>query len=231
MTDFDDYRLVQRHDPTDYAHLLKKLLPPGRLWGFNLGDDSDILYDSNSCSDILYDDASSSDIIYDKSTSDSDNETSTLGKIFRVIGMELSRLELRAYDLVAEYVPGLSVELLEDWYEQTLKDSDDDQLVSSDEDKQRMAHGKIYDESQPVTATMLENYGDTLGFDITVDENPEASIPSILAFRLPKTLARRGVLSLIEITINDGDGNLELMQSLFNNVKPAHTMIRWIDAR
>jgi len=231
MGDFDKYRLSPRHDATDYAHMLKKLLPLGRIWGFNLANDDDVIYDSNSYSTELFDSYDSMDELTDKASADSDVETSTIGKIFRVIGAELARLEERVYDLFAEYVPGLSVELIDEWYEQTLKNTTDALLVQTDDDKRRMAHGKIYNESQLVNVSMLENYGLTLGFDITVDENPETSIPSILPFRLPQSLARRGVLSLIEITINSGTGNLELMKSLFNSVKPAHTMIRWIDER
>lgn len=247
MADFEQYRKRRKHDELEYLHMLRKLLPKGKLFGFNIGTLDEVIYDTfDSGYDTINDDDSSTDIINDSAGGSIDYASTTLGKFLSVIGAELARLEDRACDLLNESVPGLSVELTDEWYEQTLRDEVEEGLVADDDEyKKALAHGKIYNESQAATAQFFIDYADTLGFVILVNENPSASNPFICGVSKcglvtpvggdVHRMGNRGAFSIVEMEItgpgNNGDGNVDLMKELFNKAKPAHVYILWTDSR
>ena len=232
MTDFEEYRKYPLHDSIEYAHMLRKLFPYGRLWGYLLPSEDDIIYDSYDHHIEWNDDPSSGTETLDTNASQLEDKSSVLGKFMLVIGEELKRLEERAFALINESTAGLSVEMIDEYKEQYIRE-DEEALITSDEDIARLAHGKEYNEATAFTAANAEAYGATLDFDITVNENPTSSYPAICGVAVcgNERCGGRGAFSIVEIIINDGDGNLELMQALFEKYKPAHVVIIWDDQR
>ena len=233
MTDFEEYRKQPLHNSLEYAHMLKKLFPKGKLWGFVLPSEDDVLFDSAGDYPIIEDDPSSVDVINDSNVSLSDDKSSTLGKFCIVVGEELARFEIRCFNLVDESVPGLSVELIPEYKEQYVRDNLELSLIESDEDIARLAHGKEYNESVPFTKANAEAYGLTLGFTIDVNENSISSEPLICGIGKCglQRCGGRSAFSIVEIDVLAGTANYELMQELFEKSKPAHVLIVWNDLR
>lgn len=244
---FTEFLKRPLHTAENYLDMLRKLLPRGPLWGFFISSTEDAIQDTYA-DEPVYDDvisAADEDTINDTISGSFDYASSTLGKFLSVIAAELERFEQRAYDLQREYVPGLSVELLDEWFEQTVRDEYERALCGDDDDaKRRLAHGKIYNEAQPATAQFFIDYAATLGFVITVNENPTYSNPFIMSSEYPnfskmgvatdpsaqpdvKRMGGRGAFSIVEMTVVSGTGNIQLMQELFDKTKPAHVVIVW----
>lgn len=219
----------------DYLAMLRKLLPKGPIWGFFSAVTEGLVYDTTSQESAWFDcESGSDDITINDTVSSAEEWASTpLGIFLSVIASELERFNIRCYDLVREMVPGLAIEMLPEWYYITVRDEYEAALVGdSQTDQQVLAHGKIFDEAQAATADWFESYGETLGFDITVNENPQSATPFICGVGRcgADRLGGRGAFSIIEITVNDAQpwANLELMQALFDRVKPAHVVITWL---
>lgn len=245
-TDFEHLRKYPRHDALDYALMLRKLLPKGRLWGFLLPAESDVVFDTANDFPIWNDDPASGNVINDANSSSGTDSSSVFGKFMIVIGEELERLEIRAFDLVAESVAGLSVEMVAEYKEQYIRDEDELALITCDEDVQRLAHGKEYNEALPYTKANCEAHGLTLGFVINVIESPTYAVPlicsttsgvnsggtcGVLEADGSETCGGSGAFSIVEIEILSGNANLELMKSLIERSAPAHIVIIWTDLR
>ena len=233
MTDFEQFRKQPLHGVLDYAHMLRKLLPPGKLWGFVLPADDDVVYDSAGNYEIWDDDPSSANVINDYNASSGTDNSSLLGKLMMVAAGEFARLEERQFDLVNESVPGLSVELLENYKEQYVRDATEEALINTDEDLQRFAHSKEYDLAVPFTAENAEALGLTLGFVINVLEGSTEATPLICGVGKCglERCASRGVFSTVVIEVISGTANYELMQDIFENAKPGHIVLVWDDQR
>ena len=231
---FDQFLQRPPFETSDYLAMIRKLLPKGQIWGYFATSLDDLVYDTASPGE-QWDDAitaSGDDTINDSILNGESWASSPFGVFWSVIASELERLSIRSYDLVRECIPGLSVEMLPDWYEITIRGEYEAALVGDDQDSQRaLAHGKIFAESQAATAAWFEDYGELLGFDITVNEDPISSTPFIDGVsRCGQRLGGRGSFSIIEITVNSSEpgANLTLMQALFDRAKPAHVVIVWL---
>jgi uncharacterized protein YmfQ (DUF2313 family) len=231
---FDRYRKRPPFSTGHFLHMLRKLLPKGSIWGYTSGALEDLVFDTYTDEALWLNCPSDVGITtYQNNTNATQIwASSPFGIFWSVIASELKRLQDRAYDLVREMVPGLATEMLPEWYEITVRDAYEVALVGDDPDKKRaLAHGKIFNEAQSATASWFEEYGATLGFDITVNETPQASSPFVCGVsRCGQRLGGRGSFSIVEITVNSAepDANLELMQGLFDNAKPAHVVIVWL---
>jgi uncharacterized protein YmfQ (DUF2313 family) len=241
---FEEFIKRAKHDWFDYLHMLRKLLPKGEIWGWHIFREGEVLYDTFDPYPKVNDSTSVTDRILDTIQTPTDLSSTELGLFCSVPASELARLEERAYDLISESVPGLSNEMLDEWYEQTVADASEQALVGDDDDsKRQLAHAKVFRASQTANAQYFIDYAETLGFTITVNENPQASNPFICGVSKmglvadPVTgpdihaMGGRGAFSVVEFTVTAGDGNYELMQELFRKDKPAHVVIVWIDAR
>lgn len=250
MSIFEQFEKRSRHDGIDYLKMIRKLLPPGSIWGFFVAGLEDVVYDSFGSDPEWEDDPASGTETNDDIGAGYSYASSILGRYLSVMGEELARLENRAYELVNESVPGLANELLPEWMERTIRDDTERELVEgNDDDKRALAHGKTYDEAKVANAEFFEDYAETLGFDVTVNETPSASIPFICNVSGVSGSSRcgsdpavtghavgpdshrmggRGAFSIIEITVNSGTGNLDLMKRLFDKAKPAHVVIVWL---
>lgn len=230
--------LIKRpvHDERDYLHMLRKLFPKGKLFGFYIDTAGNALQDTFYDEPIIQDVIVTTEIIQDEIGTAEEYSSSWIGKLFSVIATELARTEERAYDLARESVAGLSNEMLPEWYDITLRGTVEEALITSDEDKQRMAHGKIYDEAKVANTQFFVDYAATLGYTVTCVEDSVSSIVSVCgdavcndgSSAVYRHNATYGAATTIEITYVSGSGNLDLMKALFNEAKPAHVVISWI---
>lgn len=235
MTDFEQYRQDHNHDYLDYANMLRRLLPYGRIWGYYLPEEVDVVYDSNGNFPVWNDNASSSDIINDSNISSDTDNSGLLGKLMMVIGAEFARLEQRSFDLINESTAGLSVELVEEYREQYVRTDEVEQgLVITDEDVTRTAHAKEYTINKPFTKDNAEELGSILGFTINVVEGSTAGTIAVCGVGRCGSEDRCGsnaVFFTIVIEVTAGTANYELMQNIFDYQKPAHVVLVWDDQR
>ena len=248
----EQYRRQPPYSADNYLLLLRKLLPRGVRWGFEVRETSgvwrDQIYPSGEV--FVHDSISAADTVHDSIHSDFEVSTTWLGKYLSVFAAELHRLTDRTYEVVNESIPGLSNEMLPEWLDYTIANNAELELVQDDKDDQRaFAHGKIYHQGKVVNAQFFVDYGELLGFVIELDEYPLAA--EVMACSVDDEytagscgiavdpVAQSGVFgcgvagayNVLEITIISGTANLELMQSLFDYAVPAHVTIVWIDAR
>jgi len=232
-SEFEKFRRLPLHDSLDYTHMLRKLLPKGKIWGFFIPGEDDVIYDAAGDYEIWNDDPLSINIINDSNASSGTVESSWFGKFMIVIGTELARLETRVYDMINESIPGISTEMIEDYRYQYVREDIEGGLITSDEDIQRLAHSKEYELGVPFTAENAEAFGLSLGFVINVIEGSSAATPAICGVARCglERCATRGVYSTITIEVISGTANYEVMQLIFENTKPAHVVLVWDDQR
>ena len=251
---FEKYKKTNKFTSLDFLNSLKHLLPKGQLWGFNIYSESgDAIQDSITETDILQDSISETNIIQDTIfVNEGDVSDYEIAKYFYVFAREIKRFFDNLSDLWSESIPGLSSDLLPNWLETVTRDNNERQLYGDDIDTQRVfAHAKYYNNGQTTDVEYFERYGEQLGFDLMVEENPtnlNAALcsgysqhdPSVIGSPESRCSVQSsglkcsrslGVASILQITINAGTGNFELMKELFYTDKPAHVVIVWIDNR
>lgn len=232
MTDFEQYRLQPRHDALAYALMLRKLFPKGKIWGYLLPSEDNIIYDSNLAFPEWDDDNASANIVNDTNTT-TGGEGTFLGKLMMVIGGELARVESRAYNLINERVPALSVELIEEYREQFVDVKSEEALITSDNDVALLAHAKTFDVTQAFSETNAESLAATLGFTVNVVQGSTVGNPAICGDAVcgNQVCGSRGIYSTILVEVLVGAANYELLQSIFEDYKPAHCVLVWDDQR
>ena len=248
----EQYRKQSPYTAEHYLLLLRKLLPRGVRWGFEVQGDSDLWRDQiyPSGETTVQDSIGAGDTVYDSIHSTFDVSTTWLGKFLSVFAEELRRLTDRSYEVANESIPGLSNEMLPEWLDCTIANNAELELVQDDPDGQRsLAHGKIYNQGKVVNAQFFIDYAALIGFVVEVDEYPLEAEVMACSIDDEYTAGSCGIATdpvaqssvfgcglagnynVLEITIISGTANLELMQSLFEYAVPAHVTIVWIDAR
>jgi hypothetical protein len=235
---FEEFLKRSPFSELDFLHLIRKCLFKGDIWGFHIKPDVDIIQDvyieEEEIQDVIS--ATAENTIQDIIAGTFEVSNTNFGKMFSVIAMELKRLTDRAYDLLREFVPGLSNELLEEWLSITVADSTEIELIGDDiENKRALAQGKLYDEAKVTNAQFFIDYAETLGFTITVDGDANLNTPFICGYSrcdsngdypdLGHRCGGYGVFNIVEITVLSGTGNFDLMKRLFDKAKPAHVLI------
>jgi uncharacterized protein YmfQ (DUF2313 family) len=250
----EQYRKQSPYRVEHYLLMLRKLLPRGKPWGFEVKSAAgdvwrDRIYPAGEV--FVHDSIGAGDTVHDSIYPGFDLSVSWLGRYLSVFAEELRRLTDRAYQVANEGIPGLANEMLPEWLDCTIANNAELELVQDDEDDQRaFAHGKIYSQGKVVNAQFFIDYGVLLGFELEIDEYPlESEVMACSVDAAEFTAGACGVavdptaqanvlacgilgsFNVLEITIISGTGNLELMQSLFDYAVPAHVAIVWIDAR
>lgn len=235
--DFETLKTRPVYDGGAYLSMLRRLLPLGPIWGFLQRLTGELLIDipwpGNTIEDAPFTGQPEAiqDIITGTSGEASD---SILGRFFSVLGSELARLEARAWYLLQESTPGLSVELLTDWEaEAGLPDSCTGSLALTVEERQIQVHQKLFGENQTITVEYLEDYALNFGFDITVDEGGVATEPFICGVAIcgRNRLGGFNVVNQLTIYVHSGTGNLQQLQCIFKKIIPAHLIVIWVDER
>jgi len=234
--DFETLTTQPVYNGFNYLSLLRRLLPRGPIWGFTQSLEGELLQDLIPPGEELQDefDTGAGYEIQDTVDNPENVSTSLLGRLFAVIADELAKIESRAFYLLQESTPGLSVELLEDWEKEAgLPDSCSSTLELTVPERQLQVHAKLYGENQTTTPAFLIDYAELFGFTITIDEDTVINEPFItgVARTGRSRLVGYGARSIMTITVTAGTGNLDQLKCIFKKLKPSHVVIIWVDAR
>ena len=177
------------------------------------------------------------------------NGGSTLGVLMSCFATELSRFEDDCIKLMSESVPGLAVELLEDWERVAGLPDDCSPLAGSVAQRQQIVHAKITqgkgNPSPEFIASNVEyflNYATSLGMVITISEDSygepfrtthkrSSTIQRVTRMPMPESvLGSRltGIRALNQWTVtvvSDPSGNRDTMECVFLKMKPAQTHV------
>lgn len=232
--EFEKYKFTQSWYTKDYTELLIGLLPDGIIWIFDRFIFGSFLQDVINGPE-LQDKISATDTIQD-SISSGDNEGNLLYRLLSCYATEFRRLEECAINLINQSDPGVATTLLTEWERVLgLPETCFQSIDFTEEERQRIAHTKLFETAKTTNEQFYIDLADSLGFGITIEEIPYTYAPRIMGLaRMGVTEPRmgdRGGYSIMRVTVNSGDSDLLLLQCVFNSVKQAHVIIDWIDAR
>ena len=228
--EFDIFKLKQRWDTLDYTAMLERLLPDGIIWIFDrfvLGAIIQDVISGLSWQDSYASPQEVQDVI-EAGLADGH----VLRRLLSCFGSELERLEGDAWHLVNITDPGIAEDELEDWErvlglpESCFKDE-----PLTLEERQTQAHAKLFDLFKTTNEQFYIDYAATLGFDITIVQIPIGTSPRIMGIARMgvERMGGRGGYSILEITINSGTSDNELLKCAINKVKQAHVVIIWVE--
>jgi hypothetical protein len=232
--EFEQYSIDPIYDGDDYLKMLKGLLPRGFIWGWDNLDFPQLIQDVISGAIEWQDNKSTGTEIQDTKDLTGSASGNLVGRYLSVIASELERLEIKSWQLLNESDPGVAIDLLPDW-ERVLGLPGNCVTVSQNiTERQRAAHAKLFDEYKTSNEQFYIDYAATLGFTITIDETPAIAEPTISGVAIcgrNRCGSGFGGNSVMEITITAGTGNLAYLQCIFGEIKQAHVIILWVDAR
>ena len=230
--EFEKFKLPQKYFEDDYLKMIRSLLPKGFLWVFERVSFSGIIQDVISHTNEWFDTVDAVREIQD-TRSGGIAEGNLLTRLLQCFANELSRIEADAWRLLNETDPGVAVDLLEDW-ERVLGLPEScfvDRELTIDE-RQRQAHVKLFQAAQTATRQFYIDYAASLGFTITVETEDLSTAPRRMG------VARMGFErmggssgdSIFQITIHPGGASdNDFLKCSLNKVKPAHTIITYIE--
>lgn len=228
--DLTEIKLRKFFTVSEYLNQLRKLLPPGIIWGFDMGFVTGVIQDSVTGEELQ--DNTAGDTIQDSSA---DSEMylsgSNLGKLFSVMADELSRCDTRTRDLMNGVIPGLSEDLLPDW-ERVLGipgECETTDTLGTLEERRTRVHLKYTRASVTTTPDFFVQYASGLGWDISIAEDTVANEAfSVGAARVGRNrIGGNRSYAYVIITVNSGTGDLDKLKCLFEQLKPAHLVLVW----
>lgn len=183
-----------------------------------------------------------------------DVDYSLLGILMSCFASELSRFSDKFVDLMRESVPGLSTldGLLTDWERIAGLPDSCSSLGSSLSQRQQAVHAKIYSRYSGLTEQFFINYAEALGMTISITQDPggipfrtttkttgnDQRVTRMPAAYNPGTPTERidgsrlnSVVSTYAFTVTvltDPDGNQDVLECIFNKMKPAFTNMNFI---
>ena len=161
-------------------------------------------------------------------------EGDVLLRLLSCFGSELLRLEKFAIDLLNQTDPGVSTSLLADW--ERVLGLPGECFASEElsiEERQTLAHIKLFSTNQTPTMVWWIQLASDLGFEITITENAGSTNPRIYgaadcvygdASGVPPYGGRGGWADM-DIHIVSGTGNEKVLKCIFYLMKPAHCVI------
>lgn len=213
----------------DYFQMLVKLLPRGPIWRHWLAAVPDIWQDNTSELGEQYQDVISGTEYTDTIIADVDSLSTTFAVLLDIFATELERFEDRKLVLETEIIPGNSSELLPNW-EEMMGLPDGCSPLASTEDERRARVQTKYTQGKS-DASLIEitrhpdffiSYAAQLGYTITIGSGLAAFRVSVN--RVGDRLNSAGAAHTWTVS---GDWDAEL-QCIFDDLKPAHTLIVWI---
>ncbi len=99
------------------------------------------------------------------------------------------------------------------------------------EERQQQAHAKLFAAYEVTDLDFYLSYAAELGFNITVVQIPAEYAPRIMGVARMgvERMGGRGGFSILEVTINSGTSDNELLKCAFSKVKQAHVVIVYIE--
>jgi len=229
---YEQFKLqIKSWNVLDYTDLLVDLLPDGIIWIYDRFFLGEVIQDVIDNPDVWEDESSSPDIIQD--VIDALGSTGNiLRRLLSCFASELVRVQTDAFKLLNETDPGVATDLLEDWERVLgLPEKCFEDLSLTVEERQVIAHTKLFELGQTTSKSFYVEYAASLGFTITINEIPVDTAPRIMGVARMgvERMGGRGGYSILEITIVDGTSDNEILKCALNKAKQAHVIITWIE--
>jgi hypothetical protein len=216
----------------DYTEALCRLLPKGILYRLEKLFLSYIVQDSITSSTVYNDSISSDDILYD-SILTGDSEGDLFKRLLSCFASRLVELESNAISYLNDTDPiNCTGDHLTDFLRVLgIPDECMSQLELTESDLQKIAHVKFLFGSQTTNKQFYLDVAESLGYDITVEENIvdlNARIIGVARMNVERMGGRSGN-SRFQITINSGVLDNEILKCILEKVTQAHAVIYWIE--
>ena len=216
----------------DYTEALCRLLPKGILYRLEKLFLSYIVQDSITSSTIYNDSISSDDILYD-SILTGDSEGDLFKRLLSCFASRLVELEGNAISYLNDTDPiNCTGEHLTDFLRVLgIPDECMSQLELTESDLQKIAHVKFLFGSQTTNKQFYLDVAESLGYDITVEENIvdlNARIMDVARMNVERMGGRSGN-SRFQITINSGALDNEILKCILEKATQAHAVIYCIE--
>jgi uncharacterized protein YmfQ (DUF2313 family) len=216
----------------DYTEALCRLLPKGILYRLEKLFLSYIVQDSITSSTVYNDSISSDDILYD-SILTGDSEGDLFKRLLSCFASRLVELESNAISYLNDTDPiHCTGDHLTDFLRVLgIPDECMSQLELTESDLQKIAHVKFLFGSQTTNKQFYLDVAESLGYDITVEENIvdlNARIIGVARMNVERMGGRSGN-SRFQITINSGVLDNEILKCILEKVTQAHAVIYWIE--
>jgi uncharacterized protein YmfQ (DUF2313 family) len=163
----------------------------------------------------------------------------TWSKLLNAIAAELSLFDNSVLNLIKESVPGLSLDLLTDWERMLGLPDVCSKLATTVPERQAVAHAKYTTRYSGLSAEFFERYAESIGSTIKVIESFGGGEPFRVDFaRVDRTtengvdgarLWSMGIYHEWAIEISSTDPNKAFLQCYFDKIKPAHTLLYWME--
>ncbi len=158
--------------------------------------------------------------------------TSFFGKLLSCFATELSRLEARTIALIRESVPGLCVELLED-FERALALPEKGMPISQSQgERQANVHAKWTAKYSGLSEDFFIDYAARMGITITIDTSGGVGTPFRLGGASTPDVTRFGnrfwsaaTLYTWRVNVAQTEPNYDSLVIMFTKLKPAHTIV------
>lgn len=223
---FSKNNLVQRWFTEDYTRMLKRCLPKGPIWLFEKYTEVEVIQDviSGDTWQDVYE--NEDEVIQDVIRGDGSG--SVLMRLLSCFAEEFRRCEAEVIRIVNSTDPGVATDLLPDWErvlglpENCLKG-----VEQTLEERQRSAHGKMFDTGRTTNKSFFEEYAESLGYDVTIEELPAISDPRIMGVARMgvQRMGNRGGYSVLKVIVNGSPPSTELLKCSFDREKQAHVVI------
>jgi uncharacterized protein YmfQ (DUF2313 family) len=192
--------------------------------------------------------------IYKVNVSTDDGRSSLLAILLSCFSTEMERFASDFNKLLRESVPGLSTEaeLLTDWERIAGLPDECSPLASTESQRQQVVHNKIYTQYSGLTKQFFIDYAAGLNVTITITDDPGGSVfrtthktgsiiqrvTRIASSDDPGTPTERidgsrlnsaQTLFTFEVTVTaDPNGNQDVLECIFEKLKPANTQMNFI---
>ena len=216
----------------DYTEALCRLLPKGILYRLEKLFLSYIVQDSITSSTIYNDSISSDDILYDSILTGA-SEGDLFKRLLSCFASRLVELEGNAINYLNDTDPiNCTGDHLTDFLRVLgIPDECMSQLELTESDLQKIAHVKFLFGSQTTNKQFYLDVAESLGYDITVEENIvdlNARIMGVARMNVERMGGRSGN-SRFQITINSGVLDNEILKCILEKATQAHAVIYWIE--
>lgn len=219
----------------DFFSMLKGLLPRGNIWNPWIKQHPEEWRDTIGSE--TNDNPAYQDNTIDGYPAYQDNiagtvlgepKNSVFGDLLLIFSQEIARLHDRIYALMNESIPGLSVELLSDWETVAGLPNEFTPVGLSVEERQSLVHQKITQgkgTNDGLELTQNESffidYAANMGYTITISYY---GTPFRVGVSRVGDRVGGSAVSYYWVVTGDYDS---ILQSLFEEIKPAHTIIVW----